>query len=200
MGNRRYTNGFEVTLHHDLIELPLTWRQPRMIFVNSMSDLFHEEVPLEFIKSIFQTIKSAPQHTFQALTKRAERLSELAPELDWPENLWMGVTVECQSCAPRIDHLRTVPAAVKFLSVEPLIGPLDISLAGVDWVIAGGESGPKARPMDIEWIRVLRDNCIATDTPFFFKQWGGVNKKRAGRVLDGRTWDEFPNPDPTSLR
>jgi len=192
MGNPRYAHGFEVHLHEDVLDLPLSWRQPRMIFVNSMSDLFHEQVPVGFIQKVFGTIQRADWHTFQILTKRAERLAELAPKLPWPENLWVGVTVERQDCAGRIENLRTVPAAIKFVSAEPLIGPLEIDLDGLDWLIVGGESGPRARPMDREWVRTLRDQCLREGVSFFFKQWGGVNKKRAGRVLDERTWDEFP--------
>ena len=192
MGNPRYVHGFEVHLHEDVLGLPLEWKQPRMIFVNSMSDLFHEKVPFEFIERVFRTISRAHWHTFQVLTKRAERLAELSSRLDWPENLWMGVTVENQECARRIECLREVPAAVKFISAEPLIGPLVLDLEGIDWLIAGGESGPRARPIEPQWVRALRDECAALGVPFFFKQWGGVNKKRNGRVLDDRVYSEFP--------
>ena len=192
MGNARYADGFEVHLHEDALDLPLSWKQPRMVFVNSMSDLFHEQVPFGFIEKVFRTIQRADWHTFQILTKRGERLAELAPRLPWPENLWMGVTVECQECAGRIDYLRTVPAAVKFVSAEPLIGPLEIDLEGVDWLIVGGESGPRARPINPDWVRALRDQCVREGVSFFFKQWGGFNKKRNGRLLDEQTWDEFP--------
>ena len=192
MGNPRYAHGFEVHLHEDMLDLPLSWKRPRMIFVNSMSDLFHEAIPFSFIEKVFGTIERANWHTFQILTKRAERMAELAPHLHWPENLWMGVTVECQECADRIDYLRTVPAAVRFVSAEPLLGPLDIDLDGIDWLIVGGESGPRARPMDREWARALRYQCLREGIPFFFKQWGGFNKKRNGRLLDERTWDELP--------
>ena len=164
-----------------------------MIFVNSMSDLFHESVPLAFIRRVFATMKRTPQHTYQILTKRAERLEELAGKLAWPKNVWMGVSVETEDYTYRIDHLRKTGAAVRFLSLEPLLGPLDnLNLAGIHWVIAGGESGPHARPVDPDWIRSIRDQCFDAEVAFHFKQWGGVNKKKTGRVLDGRTWDDFP--------
>lgn len=165
-----------------------------MIFVNSMSDLFHEKVPLEFLKRVFDVMRRADWHTFQVLTKRSERLKELASELEWPRNVWMGVSVESDEYVNRIDDLRAVPAAVRFLSLEPLLGPLPtLRLDGISWVIVGGESGPGSRPIDVEWVRDLRDRCTEAHVPFFFKQWGGVRKSQAGRVLDGRTWDEFPN-------
>lgn len=193
MGNPRYQNGFAVTLHHDQIELPLRWTKPQMIFVNSMSDLFHRDVPTEFIAEVFAVMQRASHHTFQVLTKRAKRLSSLAPALPWPENLWMGVSVETQHVTPRLDCLRDVPAAVRFVSFEPLLGPVeDTDLAGIHWAIVGGESGPGARPMKVEWVRSLRDQCAAASVPFFFKQWGGVQRAKAGRRLDGRLWDEFP--------
>lgn len=193
MGNPRYTNGFKVTLHEDLVELPLSWRTPKMIFVNSMSDLFHVDVPLEFIQRCFRTMAKADWHVFQILTKRADRVAELAPKLEWPENVWMGVSVENERYLPRIDYLRQVPAFVRFLSLEPLIGPLPgLNLDEIHWVIAGGESGPGARPVKAEWIRAIRDRCQSDNVPFFFKQWGGVWKKRTGRELDGRTWDQLP--------
>ena len=193
MGNKRYLNGFDVTLHDDLLAMPLKWRTPKIIFVNSMSDLFHEQIPLEFISRVFDTIRKAKQHTFQALTKRAERLEAVSNKIDWPDNLWMGVTVESGKYVHRIDRLRNVPAAVKFLSVEPMIGPVGkIDLSGIDWVIVGGESGPKAREMKKEWVDQVKDQCIEKEVPFFFKQWGGTNKKKAGRLLDGQTWDQFP--------
>ncbi|MGQ9674384.1 MAG: DUF5131 family protein [Chloroflexota bacterium] len=194
MGNPRYTNGFRPTMHPDLLALPLRWRQPRTIFVNSMSDLFHEAVPLEFIKDVFRTIETADWHTFQILTKRASRLSALAGDLRWPANLWMGVTIERQDYAWRADHLRRVPCAVRFLSCEPLLGPLDLDLEGIDWVIVGGESGPGARPMELDWSRRLRDQCLRAEVPIFLKQLGGAVDKR-GRdkaVLDGRRWTEKP--------
>lgn len=193
MGNPRYRNGFDVTLHRDLIDLPKRWREPRRVFVNSMSDLFHERVPLEFIDSVFATMKGCPQHTFQILTKRSLRLRDLAREIEWPPNVWMGVSVEDGRVIHRIDDLRAVPAAVRFLSCEPLIGPLnDLPLAGIQWVIVGGESGPNARPMRIEWVRSIHRQCRKARVPFFFKQWGGVRKDLTGRLLNGRTYDEMP--------
>jgi len=193
MGNPNYENGFEVTLHHHMLDRPLTWRQPRLVFVNSMSDLFHEDVPLEFIRQVFVTMRKTPRHTYQVLTKRSERLLELAPRLDWPRNVWMGVSVEDADVLNRIDDLRNVPAAVRFLSIEPLLGPLpDLKLGGIQWVIVGGESGPGARPMEADWVLDVRDQCEEAEVPFFFKQWGGVFKKRNGRVLEGRTWSEYP--------
>ena len=196
MGNPRYSRGFEVTLHRDLIDLPLRWQQPRLIFVNSMSDLFHEDVPLEFIKSVFLTMNRAYRHTFQILTKRADRLAQLAPQLTWPGNVWMGVTVENQDSASRVDELRKVPSAVRFLSCEPLIGPAVLDLKGIDWVIVGGESGPGARPMELEWARSLRTQCSAASVPFFLKQLGGVVDKRGREkaVLDGVRWKGTPIP------
>lgn len=194
MGQANYRNGFEVTLHEHALELPLKWRRPQMIFVNSMSDLFHEDVPVEFILRVFKVMRQARQHRFQILTKRSERLAELDPNLPWAPNIWMGVTVENRDCLHRMDHLRNCGAAVKFLSLEPLLGPLpQLSLTGIDWVIAGGESGPGARPISPEWVIDIRDQCVAVGTPFFFKQWGGVNKKSAGRDVGGRTWDEMPD-------
>jgi len=193
MGNPNYARGFEVTLHEHMLSLPLTWRQPRIVFVNSMSDMFHEQVPLDFIRRMFDVMRRASHHTFQALTKRSERLVELAPKLDWPANVWMGVTVEHADYVGRINDLRQTGARVKFLSLEPLLGPMPrLDLADIDWVIVGGESGPHARPMDPNWARDLREQCRRADVPFFFKQWGGTNKKKAGRVLDGRTWDDMP--------
>lgn len=193
MGNASYQNGFTVTLHPRMLERPMHWEKPSIIFVNSMSDLFHQDVPLEYIKQVFDVMQQTPHHRYQILTKRAERLVELAPQLTWSPNIWMGVSVEDVRVVDRIDWLRQVPAAVRFLSLEPLIGPLPyLNLSGIHWVIAGGESGPKSRPMNPEWVRDIRDQCIAAGVPFFFKQWGGVNKKKAGRILDGRTWDEMP--------
>lgn len=193
MGNARYQNGFSVTLHHDLLTLPLRWKAPRLVFVNSMSDLFHEEVPLSFIKSVFETMRQSSQHTFQVLTKRSSRLAEVAPYLPWPDNVWVGVSVENDRYVWRVDHLRQVSATVRFLSLEPLLGPVSsLSLEGIDWVIVGGESGPGARPMEPDWAREVRDRCLEAGIPFFFKQWGGVRRTAAGRILDGRTWDEFP--------
>jgi protein gp37 len=195
MRNPRYRNGFKVTLHHDLVELPKHWREPRLIFVNSMSDLFHEQVPLEFIQDLFATMRACPQHTFQILTKRNERLRRVASHLEWPPNVWMGVSVEDSRALRRIDDLRTVPAVVRFLSCEPLIGSLaGIDLTDIHWVIVGGESGWGARPMKIEWIREIFRACRMQKVPFFFKQWGGVRKDLTGRMLRGRTYDEMPTP------
>jgi protein gp37 len=195
MGLHNYRNGFELTMHDHAVELPLRWRKPQVVFVNSMSDLFHRDVPLEFLQRVFATMQAANWHRFQVLTKRAERLQELASRLPWPGNVWMGVSVEDERQRARIDWLRETPAAVKFLSLEPLLAPLpDLDLEGMDWVIVGGESGPGARPMEADWVRDLRDQCTAANVPFFFKQWGGVWKSRTGRLLDGRTWDELPRP------
>lgn len=193
MGNENYRNGFEVTLHPHVLDKPLHWKQPQTIFVNSMSDLFHEEVPLDFIQQIFSVMRKAKWHRFQVLTKRSERLLTVHREIDWPDNVWMGVTVENASCIYRIEHLRNTGACVKFLSLEPLLGPLaDLNLKGIDWVIAGGESGPGARPIEPDWVRGIRDQCIEDQVPFFFKQWGGVNKKKNGRTLDKREWSQVP--------
>jgi protein gp37 len=193
MGQERYRNGFEVTLQPDTVQLPLNWSEPRVIFVNSMSDLFHEDVPESFIQSVFDTMIAAHWHIFQILTKRTERLAELAPRLVWPRNIWMGVSVESPQYVYRIAELQSVPAAVRFLSVEPLLAPIPrLPLTGIDWVILGGESGPGSRSMKVDWVRNIRDRCIAQNVPFFFKQWGGVRKKEAGRTLDGRQWDEMP--------
>jgi protein gp37 len=193
MGQHRYRNGFRPTLQPDLLEAPLRWGTPRVIFVNSMSDLFHDEVPDDYIKAVFDTIKRADHHIFQVLTKRSERLRNFATELAWPRNLWMGVSVENEDYVSRIRNLQRVPAYVRFLSMEPLLGPVRrLPLAGIHWVIVGGESGPGARPMQPEWARAILDRCRRRKVPFFFKQWGGVWKKRRGRVLDGRTWDERP--------
>lgn len=194
MGNPRYKNGFDVTLHEDLITLPFKWIKPKMIFVNSMSDLFHEKVPDEFIKKVFETMNLTPRHTYQILTKRSKRLVELAPFLKWTQNIWQGVTVENASVVNRIYDLELIPAHTRFLSLEPLIGPLNqIELRGMHWVIVGGESGPVSRLMKIEWVREIRDHCIEQQIPFFFKQWGGIRKHITGRILDNRTWDEYPN-------
>ena len=193
MGNPRYGNGFNITLHYDLLDLPLKWKKPRMIFVNSMSDLFHKDVPEEFIFKVFETMEKAYWHTFQILTKRSDRLLELSSKLPWPDNVWQGVSVENESVAFRIDHLRKVPAKIRFLSLEPLIGPLDhLQLDRIHWVIVGGESGHGARPMKEEWVVSIKNQCLANNVAFFFKQWGGVQKHRAGRLLEGRIWDEFP--------
>ncbi len=195
MNQPRYRNGFEVTLQPDLVRLPLRWRQPRTIFVNSMSDLFHKEIPESFIADVFQTMLDAHWHTFQILTKRADRLAEIAGRLPWPINMWMGVSVESPRYLNRVERLSQVPAAVRFLSVEPLLTRIpSLPMTGIDWVIVGGESGPGARPMEADWVREIRDRCVGTGVPFFFKQWGGMRKGRAGRLLDGRSWDEMPEP------
>ncbi len=193
MGQPNYRNGFRLTLQPQMLELPLRWKKPQTIFVNSMSDLFHRDVPLDYVQQVFDVMRRAHWHRFQVLTKRADRLAKVSPKIDWPPNVWMGVSVESDEFVGRIDQLRTTGAAVKFLSLEPLLGPLPgLDLDGMDWVIVGGESGPGARPMDATWVADLRDQCASADVAFFFKQWGGKNKKRAGRVLDGRTWDELP--------
>lgn len=198
-GSVGFPEGFDVTLRSDRLDIPLHWKRPRRIFVNSMSDLFHEQVPLPFIRRVFDTMERSPWHQFQILTKRSEQLRHVAPYLPWPSNVWMGVSVEYQRWTKRIDDLRAVPAAIRFLSLEPLLGPLNLNLDEIDWVIVGGESGPKARPMEVEWVTSIRDQCVSSGVPFFFKQWGtysrdGVRlgKKATGRILDGRTWDEMP--------
>jgi len=195
MGNTRYQNGFRVTLHPDLLALPLRWRRPRRIFVNSMSDLFHEVIPEAFIHRVFEVMVRADWHVFQILTKRSERLASVAPHLPWASNIWQGVSVESARYTNRIKHLRTVPAAVRFLSVEPLLGPIPaLPLDDIDWVIVGGESGPRRGPMAAAWAREIRDQCIKAGVPFFFKQWGGRTPKAGGRVLDRKTWDGMPAP------
>jgi protein gp37 len=192
-GSPNYANGFRVTLHPHALDIPLRWRRPRVIFVNSMSDLFHEDVPLDFILHVFDVMSRAPHHQFQVLTKRSERLLELSPRLTWPENVLMGVTVENADYTFRIDHLRQTSAALKFISFEPLLGPVpDIDFEGIDWVIVGGESGPHARPIHPDWVIDIRDQCRNAKIPFFFKQWGGTNKKKAGRILQGRTYNQIP--------
>ena len=193
MGQPNYRNGFQLTLQPQMLELPLRWKKPRRIFVNSMSDMFHSDVPLDFIQAAFDVMRRAHWHEFQVLTKRAERLTEIDRELVWPANVWMGVSVENARLLHRVQHLTGTRARVKFLSLEPLLGPLpDLTLDGIDWVIVGGESGPRARPMKPEWVFEIRDACERFGVPFFFKQWGGVFKKSTGRVLDGRTWDDMP--------
>ncbi len=193
MGSARYRNGFDITLHADLLEMPKRWRRPRVVFVNSMSDLFHDHVPVEFIQRVFDTMQSCPQHTFQVLTKRTARLRAIADKLPWPKNVWMGVSVENAAVMHRIDDLRAVPAAVRFLSCEPLLGPMpDLRLESIHWVIVGGESGPHARPMDKAWVMGILRQCRQAGVPFFFKQWGGVRKDLTGRKLNGRTYDEMP--------
>lgn len=185
--------GFGLTTHKATLSEPYGWRTPRTVFVNSMSDLFHAKVPIGFIRDVFDVMAETPQHTYQVLTKRSTRLRKLADRLDWPGNLWMGVSVESAEVLYRIDDLRQVPAAVRFLSCEPLLGPLTgVDLAGIGWVIAGGESGHGYRPVDVNWVRGVRDACVAADVPFFFKQWGGRTPKAAGRLLDGRVWGEMP--------
>jgi protein gp37 len=196
MGQRNYANGFQLTLQPHALELPLRWKRPQRIFVNSMSDLFHEDVPLDFILRAFDVMRRADWHQYQILTKRAERLEQLDSSLEWAPHMWMGVSVESESYTFRINHLRRIRALIKFVSLEPLLGPLsNLDLSGIDWAIVGGESGPGARPMHPEWAIDIRDQCRRAGVAFFFKQWGGVNKKRTGRVLDGRTWDEMPTPD-----
>ncbi|MGN2366640.1 DUF5131 family protein [Streptomyces luridiscabiei] len=202
MGAAKYQNdgdprtsgpGFDVTLHPDSLDVPYGWKAPRVVFVNSMSDLFHARVPLDFVRQVFKVMADTPQHTYQVLTKRARRLRQIAPKLDWPTNLWMGVSVESEAELPRIDDLRQVPAAVRFLSCEPLLGPLpDLDLGGIHWVIAGGESGPNHRMLDEAWVTQIRDTCQKADVAFFFKQWGGRTPKAGGRLLEGRTWDQMP--------
>lgn len=201
MGQSNYRNGFKLTLHEHVLEQPLSWKKPQMIFVNSMSDLFHRDVPLEFIEKIFETMRKAHWHTFQLLTKRSPRLLEVNKHLSWPDNVWMGVSIENMAFTSRTDHLRRTGAKIKFLSLEPLLGPLpNLNLTGIDWVIVGGESGPKARPMEIEWILEIKNQCQKANVPFFFKQWGGKNKKKNGRLLEGRTWDELPHTNHPMLQ
>ena len=200
MGQPRYANEFKLTLQHDVVELPLHWTKPKTIFVNSMSDLFHKDVPEEFIVKCFKVMEEAKQHVFQVLTKRPERVLELANRLPWTENIWMGASVENDKYKSRVGTLQEIPASIRFLSVEPLLGPItQLPLTNIHWVIVGGESGPEARPMDIKWVRTIRDRCVKSKTPFFFKQWGahgpdGIkrSKKANGRELDGRVWNEMP--------
>ncbi|HUS03400.1 MAG TPA: phage Gp37/Gp68 family protein [Chitinophagaceae bacterium] len=193
MGIEKYKDGFKVRVHKDALHIPYTWKQSKVVFVNSMSDLFHPEVPLEFIQKVFEVMNNTPQHTYQVLTKRAERLFELHDRLVWTNNIWMGVSVEDSRVTHRIDFLRQTNAKIKFLSCEPLIGPLpNMNLTNIDWVIVGGESGRKARPMEELWVWDIKDQCREQEVAFFFKQWGGVNKKKTGRELAGRTYDEMP--------
>jgi protein gp37 len=204
MGAAKYQNdgdprtsgpGFGVTLHPEALDVPYGWKSPRVVFVNSMSDLFHARVPLDFVRRVFQVMADTPQHTYQVLTKRARRLRQVASKLDWPDNLWMGVSVETENELSRVDDLRQVPAAVRFLSCEPLLGPLPgLDLDGIHWVIAGGESGPRHRPLDGVWVTGIRDACQDAGVAFFFKQWGGRTPKAGGRLLEGRTWDQMPLP------
>ncbi|MGO9109325.1 MAG: DUF5131 family protein [Thermoguttaceae bacterium] len=201
MGQANYADGFKVRMHDHAVELPLTWKKPKTIFVNSMSDLFHKAVPVEFIQRVFDVMRRANWHQYQLLTKRSERLLELDGKLEWLPNIWMGVSVENQSYTYRIDNLRQTRAQTKFLSLEPLLSPLpDLDLTGIDWAIVGGESGPGARPMKPEWATEIRDQCRKAQVPFFFKQWGGVQKNRTGRELEGRTWDEMPGLKPVPDR
>lgn len=193
MGQQNYRNGFELTLQPQMLELPLSWRKPQTIFVNSMSDLFHKDVPTAYVQRVFDVMRRAHWHRFQVLTKRSDRLATISAEIDWPANVWMGVSVEHADYVDRIDELRSTRAFVKFLSLEPLLGPLPaLKLRGIDWAIVGGESGHRARPIDPAWVIDIRDQCRRAGVAFFFKQWGGKNKKKAGRLLDGRTWDEMP--------
>ena len=193
MGQPNYQNGFEPTLHENALTLPLQWKKSQTIFVNSMSDLFHKDVPVEFIQRVFDIMRQAQWHTFQILTKRSERLLELDHLIEWPNNVWMGVSVENNDYTYRIDHLRNTRAATKFLSIEPMLGPIPgMNLYEIDWVVVGGESGPHSRPIDISWVRDIRDQCQTHHVAFFFKQWGGTNKKKAGKNLDGRIWKELP--------
>jgi len=193
MGVEKYKDNFEVRIHEDALNIPYTWKNSKVVFVNSMSDLFHNDIPLEFIQKVFKVMNENPQHIFQVLTKRAERLSELHNELKWTHNIWMGVSVENDKVRDRIDFLRKTNARVKFLSLEPLIGPLrHLNMSGIDWIIVGGESGHNPRPMKPEWVLDIQEQCKNNDVAFFFKQWGGKNKKAAGRILNGRTYDEMP--------
>lgn len=193
MGQPNYARGFELTLQEHMLELPLRWKKPQAVFVNSMSDLFHDDVPLEYLGRVFDVMRRAHWHRFQVLTKRADRLLQLDRDLRWPKNVWMGVSVESKQFLSRVDQLRQTGAHLKFLSLEPLLEDLgEFDLAGIDWAIVGGESGPGARPMDPMWVKSLRDICVKAEVPFFFKQWGGTRKKATGRLLEGRTWDEMP--------
>lgn len=193
MGQPNYRDGFAVRMHEHMLVIPESWKKPRMVFVNSMGDLFHEEVPLTFVKSVFEVMERTPRHTYQLLTKRADRLAKIAPYLIWPKNVWMGVTVEDNKRLSRVEKLRKVPSTIKFLSIEPLLGPLpDLCLDEIDWVIVGGESGPGARVMQSDWVIEIRNVCVAANVPFFFKQWGGVRKKTTGRLLENRTWSQMP--------
>ena len=195
MGMEKYRRGFEVVVHESVLQEPLKWKSPSLVFVNSMSDLFHKAVPIDFVQSVFEVMNQASQHTFQVLTKRPGRVKQIDARLDWAPNIWLGTSIESERWLDRLDRLKATGASTKFLSLEPLLRPLpDLDLSGIDWVIVGGESGPGARPMDAEWVREIRDNCVDSNVPFFFKQWGGVFKKRTGRTLDGRTWDEMPQP------
>lgn len=194
MGVDKYQNGFALTVHESALDAPLKWKKPRLVFVNSMSDLFHESVPATFIKSVFRVMNLASQHTFQVLTKRPDRILKFDHRLNWTPNIWLGTSIESKEWFDRLASLKKASARTKFLSLEPLLGPLsDLDLAGIDWVIVGGESGPGARPMKADWVREIRNNCLRSGVPFFFKQWGGVFKKQTGRVLDNKTWDQMPD-------
>ncbi|MBO1438629.1 phage Gp37/Gp68 family protein [Meiothermus sp. CFH 77666] len=193
--SQHFPQGFRFTLHPERLQEPYRWKKPRRVFVNSMSDLFHEQMPISFLLEVFRVMRETPQHTYQVLTKRHKRLLELDPLIDWPENVWMGVSVENQKYTSRVDFLRQTGAKVRFLSCEPLLGPLELHLEGIHWVIVGGESGPDHRPVNPTWVRSVRDQCQSAGVPFFFKQWGGRTPKSGGRLLDGRTWDEFPQTD-----
>ncbi len=196
MGIEKYKDGFAVRTHEDALNTPYEWKKPKVVFVNSMSDLFHKDVPFEFIEKVFTVMNNTPQHTYQVLTKRAERLYELHHKLNWTNNIWMGVSVEDSRVVERIDYLRETDAKVKFLSCEPLIGALpNLNLTNIDWVIVGGESGRKARPMKESWVWDIKQQCDEQGAAFFFKQWGGVNKKKAGRLLGNRTYDAMPAKD-----
>lgn len=198
MGQGNYARGFNLTVHEHMLEVPLRWRRPRLVFVNSMSDLFHKDTPEDFILRVFDVMRRASWHVFQVLTKRSDRLVKLSPKIEWPDNVWMGVSVEQADFTFRINDLRRTGAKVRFLSLEPLLGPLEnLDLDGIHWAIVGGESGPGARPLQQAWVTDIRDQCLAANVPFFFKQWGGVFKKRNGRTLDGRTWDELPEREGT---
>jgi protein gp37 len=197
MGVDKYKDGFELKMHRETLNEPFSWKNPRTVFVNSMSDLFHESLPFDFIKDVFRIMNQNPIHTFQVLTKRADILAKYSDKLTWTKNIWMGVTVENQKYVDRIDFLRNIGASIKFLSIEPLIDRIDkINLKNINWVIVGGESGPGARPIQEEWVMELKEQCLKQNTPFFFKQWGGFNKKKNGRLLEGKTWDEMPIHDP----
>lgn len=191
--HQNFPNGFDFTLHPERLEEPKKWRKPSRVFVNSMSDLFHERMPLEFLQQVFQVMAECPRHVFQILTKRHERMLSLSSQLEWPENVWMGVSVENQDYVHRADYLRQVPATVRFLSCEPLLGPLDLKLDGIHWVIVGGESGVGHRPIEAEWVRDIRNRADKASAAFFFKQWGGVRPKSNGRELDGETYSEMPS-------
>ena len=197
-GHPLYRNGFEPTVHPEVLDVPLRWKSPRLVFVCSMGDLFHEKVPDSFVKEVFSVMNRADRHIFQVLTKRSERLLALADSLTWTDNIWAGVTVEAAAYLKRLEHLRQVPARVRFVSFEPLLGPIhELDLHGIDWVIVGGESGPGARPMKPDWVRRIRDTCVSQGVAFFFKQWGGVRRKERGRLLDGKLWDQMPATVPS---